>query len=226
MKAVNTRMKKPMHIMRAKLMKLTEYEKPKDLRPMAETCTVFLRSLEAKIDNPTQTFYAKMCRRSLESSKLVAVFHNEGMDAEDTIRLRRRLMKHNMDVKIWGMQVVQEAIHETKFRHFEDILHRFNLYVISEEPAVLELLKVAKRSGRIHLLGGLVEDRFMSPKQMQEYSLSPSLEVARGQLAGILNSSLSRTHSLLQSNQQNLATNLEQLAKGKVNTDGKEETEV
>lgn len=104
-------------------------------------------------DNPTQTFYAKMCRRSLESSKLVAVFHNEGMDAEDTIRLRRRLMKHNMDVKIWGMQVVQEAIHETKFRHFEDILHRFNLYVLSEEPAVLELLKVAKRSGRIHLLG-------------------------------------------------------------------------
>lgn len=34
-------------------MKLTEYEKPKDLRPMAETCTVFLRSLEAKIvSNP------------------------------------------------------------------------------------------------------------------------------------------------------------------------------
>lgn len=78
----------------------------------------------------------------------------------------------------------------------------------------------------VHHSGGLVEDRFMSPKQMQEYSLSPSLEVARGQLAGILNSSLSRTHSLLQSNQQNLATNLEQLAKGKVNTDGKEETEV
>lgn len=67
--------------------------------------------------------------------------------------------------------------------------------------------------------GGLVQDRFMSPKQMEEYSLLPSLELARGQLSGLLSSSISKTYSLLQSNQQMLSSNLEQLAKGNTNKD-------
>ena len=40
MKSVNTRVKRPMHITRAKLMELTKYKRPKDLRSMAEQCSM------------------------------------------------------------------------------------------------------------------------------------------------------------------------------------------
>lgn len=212
-----------MHIMRAKLMKLTEYEKPKENISMAEMCKVHLKSVAAVPENPTQTFYAKHCLNTLERCKLVAVFHNEGLDIEDLTRLRRRLYKNNMHVKYWGPAVLREALSNSRLQHLESIVHRSNLYVVCEEPTVKELLKAAKRTGRIHLLGGLVEDRFMSPKQMEEYSLLPSLELARGQLSGLLSSSISKTYSLLQSNQQMLSSNLEQLAKGNTKKDATSE---
>lgn len=61
----------------------------------------------------------------------------------------------------------------------------------------------------------------MSPKGMDDYSKLPPLETLQGQFAGLLTSSLSRSYSLLQANQQRLTMNLDQFVKqGGVSVDG------
>ncbi len=61
--------------------------------------------------------------------------------------------------------------------------------------------------------GGFVLDRLMSPDEMRNVAKVPSLQYVQGQLAGILSMASSRTYQLLQSNQQRLTSNLNQLVK-------------
>ncbi|XP_072181097.1 large ribosomal subunit protein uL10m-like [Diadema setosum] len=214
MKSVNTRKKKPMHIMRAKLMALTEHRAKKDPRSVAEQCGMTSRIKPAAVEQPhlMEEFYARLVRRVFESSKLIAVFQNDGISTEQQNDIKRRLRKHNISYKLYNNKIACQAISGTRLENMHPLFVGSCIVAVSEEPTVKELLKATKRFPQIHLLGGLVEDQLLSPQGMEEYAKLPSLDVLRGQLAGLLTSSVSRTYSLLQTNQQQLAASLDQLA--------------
>ncbi|XP_041478777.1 39S ribosomal protein L10, mitochondrial-like [Lytechinus variegatus] len=215
MKSVNTRKKKPMHIMRAKLMALTERKERPDPRSLAEQCSMRKSIREPEQDKPhlVREFYARLCRQVFASSKLIAVFHSEGLSVGEQNDIKRRLRKNNILLKVYGNSIVQEAISGTDLENMRPLFVGPCIIAVSEELPVKELLKATRRIPKLHLLGGRVGDQLMSPKGMEDYSKLPSLEILQGQFAGLLTSSLSQTYSLLQANQQRLTMNLDQLVK-------------
>ena len=70
--------------------------------------------------------------------------------------------------------------------------------------------------------GGLVENRIMSRDELLNAAKLPSLDVVRGQLVSLLNSSASNTSRMLAHHQGALSANLTQLVKqaGDGNGDG------
>ncbi|XP_038049058.1 39S ribosomal protein L10, mitochondrial-like isoform X2 [Patiria miniata] len=218
MKSVNTRTPRPMHITRAKLMELTKYKKPKDNRLMAEQCSMRYRPMPEKKPMAVQTFLANQCRQEMVSRSLVAAFHHEGMTQEELAIMKRRLKKVGISLKVYSNKIVREALLGTRLENMSPLLVGQNVYAVSDEPLVKELLKATKKIPKIHLLGGLVENRLMSAKQMTEFSKLPEKGVLQGELAGILSQAVGSTYSLLQRHQQALVTNLSQWIKQREET--------
>ncbi|XP_033628652.1 39S ribosomal protein L10, mitochondrial-like [Asterias rubens] len=218
MKSVNTRVKRPMHITRAKLMELTKYKRPKDLRSMAEQCSMRYKGERIQEENPVQTFMAKQCREQLTNKPFIAVFNREGLGMDELSALRRRLKKADISIKLYGNDVTREAFLGTKLENMMPLFVGENIYAVGEKPAVKELLKATKKLDKLQLLGGLVDNRLMSAKQMKDYSKLPDIGTLQGQLAGILSQSVGSTYNLLQRNQEALVANLGQWMKQREGT--------
>lgn len=61
--------------------------------------------------------------------------------------------------------------------------------------------------------GGVVDNRIMSREAIMNAAKLPSLDILRGELVTILNSSAGKTSRLLNRHQQDLSQNLEMLVK-------------
>ncbi|XP_072031282.1 large ribosomal subunit protein uL10m-like [Amphiura filiformis] len=218
MKSVNTRFPKPVHINRAKVLHFTRPIKPKDNRTMAEKCNLSqskqnMKKLIERPASPIEEWAARQVLKNFSSSQLVAVFHAEGLTEEIRLKLYRRLNKGNMKLKVYNNRICNMAVQGTLFENMKPLFVGSNVFVVSEEASVKSMLKITDKVPRIHLLGGFVIDRLMSPEDMRNFSQLPSLPMVQGQLAGILSAATSRTYHLLQANQQRLSNNLSQLVK-------------
>ena len=96
---------------------------------------------------------AQQCRQVLTAAPLVAVFHSDGLSLDETAGLRRRLHKVGLSLRVYGNQVVREALAGTWLAGLEPLLVGQNLYAVADRPAVAELLKATRRLPKIHLLG-------------------------------------------------------------------------
>ena len=68
----------------------------------------------------------------------------------------------------------------------------------------------------MYISGGLVDKQLFSKEGLLTYSKLPNIEQLRGELVSVLNMAAGgRTHSLLESHQQNLCRNLAQYVKQK-----------
>lgn len=62
-------------------------------------------------------------------------------------------------------------------------------------------------------LGGMIDNRLVSNKEIKECIKMPSIDVMQGQLCGLLSSVTASTRNLLQSHQTNLTMSLDQYIK-------------
>lgn len=76
-----------------------------------------------------------------------------------------------------------------------------------------KILKYERKVAEFSLLACVVENRILSRKDLQEMVKMPGLEDSRAELVSILGYHQQNTLRLLQSNQQLLSTNLNQLIK-------------
>jgi hypothetical protein len=81
------------------------------------------------------------------------------------------------------------------------------------EPA--KILRFEKKVPEFSLLACVVENRILSRAQVVAMVDMPDLQTYRSELVSLLAHQSRRTVSLLQANQQQLATNLDQLVKDK-----------
>jgi ribosomal protein L10 len=85
--------------------------------------------------------------------------------------------------------------------------------VFSPDVRAKKLLDLDKKMPDFVLIGAVVENRLVSKKSLQDISKMPLLESQRAELCAILNLGAQKTISMLSSNQQTLARNLEQHVK-------------
>lgn len=124
-----------------------------------------------------------------------------------------------MDLKEYHYRVGKVGLRGTKwenclhfwFKFHGEMNHQHILFSPELEPE--KLLKYERKVPEFHLLGCVVENRILSKKEIQAMVQLPSLEQSRGELAAILGHHQQTTLRLLNSNQQQLASNLSQFIK-------------
>ena len=131
-----------------------------------------------------------------------------------------------MELKEYHHRVGKAGLQGTQWENCLHFWFKFpgdmNLQPILFSPEVdpAKLLKYERKVPEFTLIGCVVENRILSRRELQEMVKLPSLDQSRGELLSILGHQQQRTLQLLQSNQQQLSTNLSQIIKDASSSSG------
>lgn len=184
--------------------------------PIADRCErVKSAQVVQEVDEYEEFFYKKAIVKMFEENKMIIVCQHLSMTAAEKHALFVSVMDKGMKIHYYNNKLMQR--YATEFSQYQNMLPWFiakNAYIVSPEPKVREVLKLAKKTPQLIVLGGLVENSLFSRDGLLAYEKLPSIELARGELVSILNLAAGgKTHSLLESHQQTLSCNLEQYIK-------------
>jgi len=169
--------------------------------------------------NQLEHFYVREMVDLFERSKMIAFFHSNPIKRPNVHIAWQNGQRIGMDLKEYHYRVGKVGLRGTKwenclhfwFKFHGEMNHQHILFSPELEPE--KLLKYERKVPEFHLLGCVVENRILSKKEIQAMVQMPSLEQSRGELAAILGHHQQTTLRLLNSNQQQLATNLSQFIK-------------
>jgi len=164
-----------------------------------------------------EDFLIRQCRLLFETRSMVIICQKLSLTREEEKVIRNKLWHKGMTLtgSLFSNSTLTKAIHETKYENLKPLFKGHSLLLTCKDGTPLnDMMKVLDKSPQVIPLGGLVGDRILNHAEIVEYSKVPSIETARGELVGILSTAASKTHSLLNSHQQQLVINLDQLSKG------------
>ncbi|XP_028845473.1 large ribosomal subunit protein uL10m isoform X2 [Denticeps clupeoides] len=156
-------------------------------------------------------------KRDLEAlfrdHKMIAVAQNNASNAEDTLILKQRLLRHDIRVKFFPVKVVRSFLENTPYRNMKPLFIGHTVLFVSKEPKAKEMLATLKGSPQMVLLGGCIENTLLSVQGIVDYSRLPSHATIQGQLVSGLTAMTSRTASMLQHHPSHLSALLQQYVK-------------
>ncbi|XP_019646567.1 PREDICTED: 39S ribosomal protein L10, mitochondrial-like isoform X1 [Branchiostoma belcheri] len=214
-KTINTRSKKHISIVKAKLLAVTKWKAPRDSRTtLAEKCGLNLERMQQTIlqENPLRDLMAQEAQTVLETSGMVAVLHSSDMTGPDRRVFCAKLKESDITVRFWSNTVAGLAVQNTPYSTLTTLMVGKNLYAHSLKPQVTQLLKVLKVTPQVNLIGGLVDGLLMSKSDMEHYAQLPSMEQCRGEVVSILSAEAGQTSQLLLSPLQQLSSHLQQIS--------------
>jgi len=162
----------------------------------------------ASLENPYERILAREVLNWFNHSRFVAFFHSNPISADDRFKVNIMLKKQNMHLKQYGKKIVRMALEETKYEPVLTLFTSRNFMIFSEEPQVAKLLKLKKRMPQFILMAGIVDDRFMSLKELERYSNMPDLQTAQAGVVAVLNSAAMQLTQKLTHHQQTLLGHL------------------
>ncbi|XP_078602130.1 large ribosomal subunit protein uL10-like [Branchiostoma floridae x Branchiostoma japonicum] len=214
-KTINTRSKKHISVIKAKLLAVTKWKAPQDTRmTMAERCGLREERMQETVvqENPLRDLMAKEARHVLETSGMVAVLHISDFSGPDRRVFCAKLKESDITVRFWSNSVAGLAVQDTPYSTLTTLMVGMNMYAHSLNPQVAPLLKVLKVTPQVSLLGGLVDGLLMSKADMEHYAQLPSMEQCHGEVVSVLSAGVSQTSQLLQNPLQQLSRNLQQIS--------------
>ncbi|XP_046563579.1 39S ribosomal protein L10, mitochondrial-like [Haliotis rubra] len=160
-----------------------------------------------------EQFLIRQCKKMFEDHKMVIVCQPLPMSENEKREIRNKFRDAGMDLLHHGNKLIRPAVMDTRLTNLLPFFTGHNLFIVSTEPRVAEMVKIVRRIPQLHLLGGLVDNYILSKEALIRNSKLPPLDITRGQLVTLLNMGAAKTHSLLGSHQQTLSRNLEQYIK-------------
>ncbi|KAM6453485.1 large ribosomal subunit protein uL10m isoform 2-T2 [Liasis olivaceus] len=196
-----------MHIMRQKLMAVTEYIPPKPL--ISETC------MKPHVILPEEeTGYERLLLRQVKQTflenKMIVVCQYNYIPGNDMIILRHQLRKYNIHVKFFPSKVITPFLLESKYKNLLPLFVERNLLLVSMETRAQETLRILKRVPQINMLGACIDNVILSKQGFVNYAKLPSIVTVQGETAGVLSLMTSHTSRLLQRGPAHLSSLLDQ----------------
>ncbi|KAM6896939.1 large ribosomal subunit protein uL10m [Xenentodon cancila] len=215
-----TRHRKPLHILKQKLLAVTEYIPPPRAAPPDAYPSESKRVHE---DNGFVLLLKKDLKNIFQDYKMIAVVQNSGSRSEDTITLKQRLYKHGISVKFFPNQVMRSFLSDSVYCNMTPLFIGPTVLFVSREPKVKEMLSALRASPQMILLGACIENSLLSAQGVVSYSRLPSVTVVQGELVSRLAMLASQTVSMLQRHPAHLSALLHQYVKQQSPNDGAEE---
>jgi len=169
--------------------------------------------------NQLEEFYVREMMENFERSKMVAFFYANPMSKKKFHLAWQNGRRLDMELKEYHHRIGKAGLTGTRWHNCLHFWFNFpgemNLQPILFSPDLdpAKLVKYEKKVPEFTLIGCVYGDRILSRSQIQQLVKLPNLEQSRAELVSVLGHHQRRTVALLQSNQQQLCTNLSQLVK-------------
>ncbi|XP_076007785.1 large ribosomal subunit protein uL10m [Genypterus blacodes] len=216
-----TRHKKPVHILKQKILAVTQYVPPPRPFPPGAYPS---QTKQVQEDNGLTLLLKKDLKNIFQTCKMIAVVQNNSSNAEDMMLLKYRLHRHGISVKFFPNQVTLSFLSGTIYSSMAPLFIGPTTLFISKEPKAREMLSTLRASPQMTLLGACIEDRLLSAQGVVSYSKLPSVTVVQGELVSALTMLTSRTASLIQHHPARLSALLQQYVKQQSPDSSTEET--
>ncbi|KAM3859625.1 large ribosomal subunit protein uL10m [Diretmus argenteus] len=205
-----TRHRRPMHILKKKLMAVTQYIPPKPAAPPGAYPSQTARVQE---DNGLVLLLKREVNNIFQNNKMVAVVQNNSTSAEDMIVFKHRLYKHGIVVKFFPNQVMRSFLDGGVYCNMAPLFIGPTALLVSKEPKVKEMMVTLRGSTQMTLLGACIDDTLLSTQGLVSYSKLPSLTTIQGELVSGLTMLTAQTASMLQHHPARLSALLQQYVK-------------
>ena len=134
-------------------------------------------------------------KKSIENAKSVVFVNFHGLTVLDARNLRRALKSENVGYTVSRKTLINrvldaETISGTKPEFKGELALAYGEDLIAPARGVYEFQK--KLDGKVSILGGIFEGRYMGMKEMTDIASIPSLQTLRGMFVNILNSPIQR----------------------------------
>ncbi|XP_061562444.1 large ribosomal subunit protein uL10m [Phycodurus eques] len=203
-----TRHKKPIHILKKKLVAVTQYIPPKPTPPPgAYPCQT---AVVQEQESPLMRLLKRDVEEVFRDCKMVGVAQNNSSRSDDMMMLRNRFHKHGIKVKFFPNQVMRSFLSESIYGNMTPLFIGPTVLFVSKEPKVKEMLATLRVSPQMVLLGACVDNTLLSAQGVASYARLPSVAVVQGELVGGLSAPASHTGSLLQRHPARLTALLQQ----------------
>jgi large subunit ribosomal protein L10 len=133
----------------------------------------------------------KFFRAQLDGAKAVVVSHNQGLSVADVTELRAKLREAGVTHKVVKNTLARIAVKEAGMESLSKILSGPTVVSISKGDVVAPakvLVNFAKDHEKLVILGGVIEGKPATAKEIAEISALPSKEELVAKLLGSLNS--------------------------------------
>ena len=124
------------------------------------------------------------------AQSLVLVDHR-GLTVQQDTELRKQLREAGVFYKVYKNTMMNFAFKGTAFEGLSDLLNGPSAIAVSKEDATAPariIFEFAKTAKNLEVKGGVVEDKVLDLKQLEEVAQIPSREVLLGRLFGSMQS--------------------------------------
>jgi large subunit ribosomal protein L10 len=124
----------------------------------------------------------------IKGSELVVVVHQMGLNADETLDLRRKLRAAGVGLKVGKNTLVRHAIKGTKLAELDKFLHGPTALAYSKDPiaAAKATAEFAKKNDKLKLVAAIMGDKLLDAAQTKELASLPSLDELRARIVGLL----------------------------------------
>ncbi|KAF7654458.1 hypothetical protein LDENG_00069550 [Lucifuga dentata] len=205
-----TRHRKPMHILKQKIMAVTQYIPPERGAPPGAYPS---KIKQVQQESGLMLLLKRELKTVFQDCKMIAVVQNNASNAEDMMILKHRLHKHGITVKFFPNQVTRSFLDGSIYSNMAPLFIGPTVLFVSKEPKVKEMLTTLRSSPQMTLLGGCIENMLLSAPGIVSYSKLPSVTVVQGELVSGLTVLTSHTASMIRHHPAHLSALLQQYLK-------------
>jgi len=130
-------------------------------------------------------------KESIDKAKVAIVTNYRGYTVSEITDLRRQLQKENADYTVVKNTLAKRAIKGTGFEVLEEYLQGPNAvaFGFGDQVAPAKVItQYIKKSKKGEIIGGVIDGKALSPKEVQKLAELPSKEELIAKILGSLNS--------------------------------------
>jgi len=143
--------------------------------------------------------YIEEMKNFFSTSNSVFVTHYQGLNVKEIDNLRSELRKNGVLFKITKNRITRLALDGTKYKKLENLFTGPTAVAFSEDAikSAKILTKFAKLNSNLKIIGGIIEDEPLTPKDVEKIATLPTLDEARAKITGILAAPAQKIISIL-----------------------------
>ena len=152
------------------------------------------------VDRSEKEQMVSSLRQGLVESSLVIVAHQTGLTVAEVSDLRRQMREAGAQFKVAKNTLARLAVAGTQSEGIQDLLSGPTTLAYSKDPvaAAKVTIKFANQFEKFKVIGGVLNGKVLSEKEIETLSKLPSLEELRAKIIGIISTPATRVAGILQ----------------------------